>query len=143
MSRLLVDSSVLIKWFHTEGEGELAESRVLRDSHQRGEVEAYMLDLAVYEVGNVLVRALHWGPSEAADQLEDLLSICGTPLVMASEWLSIAAQLASSHRLTFYDAAWAAAAQGLGIPLVSSDRDLVVAGLAESPKAIVERLRLS
>jgi predicted nucleic acid-binding protein len=53
----------------------------------------------------------------------------------------LAATLAGDYGLTFYDASWAAAARALDIPLVSSDRQLVGAGLAESPRDIVTRLR--
>ncbi|MFT4219462.1 MAG: hypothetical protein QM611_02935 [Microbacterium sp.] len=45
--------------------------------------------------------------------------------------------------MTRYDASWAAIARELGIALVTADRRLVDAGLAESPTAVAERLRLS
>jgi predicted nucleic acid-binding protein len=142
MTDLLLDTSVLIKWFHAEGEEELAEARLLRAAHLRGDVEAHILDLALYEVGNVLLRALRWDPADAADQLDDLLTIMGTPIVSALEWLRLAAELSSAHGLTFSDAAWAAAAQSMGIPLVSADRQLRSAGLAESPTSAVRRFDL-
>jgi len=140
--RLLLDTSVLIKWFHSSGEGELAEARALRAAHLSGQVDAHLLDLALYEVGNVLVRALDWPADQVADQLEDLLTICGTPLVMTEEWLRDAASIATEHRLCFYDAAWAAAARGLSIPLISADQRLIRTALAESPTSAVQRLRL-
>jgi predicted nucleic acid-binding protein len=61
---------------------------------------------------------------------------------MAVEWLHLAAELGERHGLTFYDAAWAAAAEALGISLISVDAQLLAAGLAESPAAVVQRLRL-
>jgi len=78
-----------------------------------------------------------------ADQLDDLLVIFGPPLLSSPEWLRDAADLASSRRLTFYDAAWAAAARGLGVPLVSADGQLLAAGLAETATATVRRLGLT
>ena len=54
---------MLIKWFHSAGERDLAEARLLRDAHLAGRVDTHILDLAVYEVGNVLSRALRW-PAE-------------------------------------------------------------------------------
>ena len=45
-------------------------------------------------------------------------------------------------RLTFYGACWAAATRALGVSLVSADTQLLHAGLAESPQAVVHRLRL-
>ena len=142
MTALLVDTSVLVKWFHTEGEGDIDAARALRSAHVTGVVEAHILELAVYELGNVLVRALGWAAGEVADQLHDLLVLVGTPVVMSPDWLAEAATLAVEHRLTFYDASWAAAAGELGVSLVSADRQLLRSGLAESPSRIVERLGL-
>jgi predicted nucleic acid-binding protein len=143
VTTLLIDTSVLVKWFHSEGESELAEARSIRAATQTGEVQSRVIDLALYEMGNVLLRALGWNGSDVANQLEDLVIICGPPLAMAAEWLRHAAELGERHRLTFYDAAWAAAAEGLGISLVSADAQLIAAGLAESPAAVAQRLRLA
>lgn len=143
MTRLLLDTSVLIKWFHSDGESELEQARALRSAHVTGELDAHMLDLASYEVGNVLTRALRWTATDVADQLDDLHAILGPPLVMTPIWLRRAATLAHIHTLSFYDASWAATAVELGIPLISADRGLLAAGLAESPSEIATRLKLS
>jgi predicted nucleic acid-binding protein len=143
VTRLLVDTSVLIKWFHETGESEVGEARAIRDAHARGDVDAHIIDLAVYEVGNVLVRALHWPADDVADQLDDLLAITGVPIVTTLGWLRDAAALAEANDLSFYDASWAATAAALGIPLVSADRRLLAARLAESPSDIAARLKLA
>jgi predicted nucleic acid-binding protein len=143
VSRLLIDTSVLIKWFHTEGEAELAEARTLRSAHVNGDLDAHMIDLAMYEIGNVLLRALNWSPVEVADQLDDLLAIVGPPLISSPAWLRRAAMLGYQHNLSFYDASWAAASAELKVPLVSADRKLHGAGLAESPTQACARLQLS
>ena len=143
MTRLLVDTSVLVKWFHSEGESELDEARALRRAHVSGDVDAHILDLATYELGNVLSRSLRWSASDVADQLDDLHAIVGAPLVMAPAWLRRAATLAQTHALSFYDASWAATALELSIPLISADRRLVRAELAQSPSEIAARLQLS
>lgn len=142
MIRLLIDTSVLIKWFHSQGEAELVEARALRKAHERGDISAHVLDLALYEAGNVLVRALGWDARDVANQLHDLITILGTPLVMAPAWLPDAATLARTRGLTFYDAAWVAAARGLSITLVSADAKLLVEGLAESATVTSRRLGL-
>lgn len=142
MTHLLIDTSVLIKWFHSEGESELLESRAIRRAHVSGALDAHILDLATYEVGNVLTRALRWEPAEVADQLDDLETVIGPPLVMTADWLRYAAALAHEHGLSFYDASWAATADRLNMSLVSADRQLLAAGLAESPSDAVARLKL-
>lgn len=140
MTRLLIDTSVLIKWFHSDGENELAQARAIRDAHVRGEIDAHILDLAIYEVGNVLVRALRWGADDVAGQLDDLIAIIGPPLVMSYDWFPLAARLAETHGLSFYDASWAAAAAELNITLVSADRRLLTTGLAETASEVCSRL---
>ena len=143
MSRLLLDTSVLIKWFHAEGEAGLAEARTLRSAHVNGDIDVHMIDLALYEIGNVLVRALSWNPVDVADQLDDLLAIVGPPLSISSSWIRRAALLAYQHNLSFYDASWASASAELKVPLVSADRKLYGAGLAETPTQACARLQLS
>ena len=143
MTRLLIDTSVLIKWFHDAGESELAEARAIRDAHIRGDLTAHVLDLAIYEVGNVLSRALKWTATDIGDQLDDLLTIVGSPIMMTRGWLRDAAVLAEAHVLSFYDASWAATAAALGVSLVSADRRLLTAGLAEAPSAVTSRLNLA
>jgi predicted nucleic acid-binding protein len=142
VTRLLIDTSVLIKWFHSDGEHEVPQARALRTAHANGQVDVHVLDLAYYELGNVLIRALGWPASDVADQLDDLTTILGPPLVMTAPWLRRAAELADEHTLSFYDAAWAAAASELGVPLVSADRKLLAAGLAQTPTNIATRLSL-
>ena len=142
MTQVLVDTSVIVKWFHHEGEGELAGARAIRDAHIAGLLDAYILDLALYELGNVLSRSLRWPARDVADQLDDVLEIFGTPLSLSRDDLRNAALLASTHSLTFCDAAWASSAEGLAIPLVSADLQLLASHLAESPAGFAERLRL-
>jgi len=142
LTRLLIDTSVVIKWFHEAGEDDVVEARAILDAHVRGELDAHILDLAVYEVGNVLARALSWSAGDVADQLDDLLAITGPPIVMTQAWLRSAAALAKAHALSFYDASWAAAAAELAVPLVSSDRRLLTAGVAEAPADLAARLKL-
>jgi predicted nucleic acid-binding protein len=143
VTRLLIDTSVLIKWFHDAGEGELQQARAIRDAHVRGDLDAHVLDLAIYEVGNVLTRALKWRSADVGDQLDDLLAIVGPPIVVSPDWLRDAAVLAETHQLSFYDASWAAAAAALGVSLVSADRRLLAAGLAETPASVTTRLNLA
>lgn len=65
---VLADSSVLIKWFWAHGESEVESARALRDAHVEGHINLSVLDLAVYEVGNVLVRPLSL-PAKVASRL--------------------------------------------------------------------------
>jgi predicted nucleic acid-binding protein len=62
---------------------------------------------------------------------------------VAQHWLRQAALLAEGHALSFYDASWVAAAAALEIPLISADRRLLAAGLAQSATEMSSRLGLA
>lgn len=127
---LLVDTSVVLKWFHEDGESEVDEARALLQAHRDGREQVLVLDLAAYELGNVLLRPLKLPGPVVSQQLRLLLSLCGPLVHPRPSWLDAAADLGERHGLTFYDASWAAAAQALECPLVSADRLLLASGLA-------------
>lgn len=139
---MLIDTSVLVKWFHSEGEAELDPARALRAAHLSGQAPARVLDLAQYEFGNVLLRRLRLPADRVRQALAALRTAVGEPVVFDQAWVKLAAVLGEAHGLTFYDACWAAAARHVGVPLVSADRQLLDAGLAESPTAAATRLGL-
>src|SRR5262249_51596260 len=140
MTAVLVDTSVVLKWFHAEGEGDLAEARALLAAHRAERITAYLLDLSLHEVGNVLMRSLRWPAAAVADQLDDLVVICGPPLVPDRGGLREAAGWAAGQGRTFSDASFGAAASGTGTRLISADKQLLAAGLAESPRAFTQRM---
>ena len=72
---VVCDASIVLKWFHDEGEQDVDEARVLLSAHQAGLITAWILDLTLYEVGNVLLRALGWPAADVAAQLDDLGAI--------------------------------------------------------------------
>lgn len=139
---MLIDTSVLVKWFHSEGETELGPARALRAAHVSGRAPARVLDLGQYEFGNVLLRRLRLPATRVGEALASLRTVLGEPVAFDHAWVKLAAALGEAHGLTFYDACWAAAARHVGVPLVSADRQLLDAGLAESPTAAATRLGL-
>ncbi len=130
---VVCDASVALKWFHAEGEEEVPEARALVAAHQARTVALLVLDLTAYEVGNALMR----GRAKAtADQVATVLwalgEICLAVRPEANE-LRLAAELAERHRLTIYDAAYAAVAQSREATLATLDRALLAAGLGSRP----------
>ncbi|MGH7904679.1 MAG: type II toxin-antitoxin system VapC family toxin [Candidatus Dormibacteraceae bacterium] len=138
MTDVICDASVVLKWFHDEGEQEVEEARRLLASHRKGMLTTWVLDLTFYELGNILLRALRWPAAEVAAQLDDVRAICAVLVPNATE-LRLAAQLAEAHALTFYDAAYAAAARSRGAALATADRALLGAGGGEPPGVIAAR----
>ncbi len=135
------DASVALKWFHAEGEEEVAESRSLLDAHKERTVALAVLDLTAYEVGNGLLRGrARAKASQVATVLSALEAICPA-LRPREEEMALAAALAERFELTLYDAAYAAVASKRGAVLVTLDTALLDAGLGQRPSQLAERLK--
>jgi predicted nucleic acid-binding protein len=128
LTDVVCDTSVVLKWFHEEGEQEVEQARALLAAHRGGLLTTWILELTFYELGNILVRSLGWRATDVADQLDDLRAICPV-LDPAADALRRAAELAETHALTFYDALYAATAQLHGAALATADERLLASGL--------------
>jgi predicted nucleic acid-binding protein len=133
---VICDASVVLKWFHAEGEEEVGDSRTLLDLQTSGAIALSVLDLTVYEVGNALVRGMGAPAAAAQTALESLALICPRVAPTTAELVD-AMVLAERHGLTVYDAAYAAVAQNRGARLVTLDRLLLNAGLGIRPSQFV------
>ena len=121
MSELVLDASVLLKWFHTEGEPHVEQARRLRAGFEAGEFTILASSLLWLEVLNVAARRLRW----AREQLEQLAArLEGLGVVMVEPELAHVARWATAG-LTAYDAAYVAIAEQSGTELVTDDAELV------------------
>ncbi|GAB4276125.1 MAG: hypothetical protein Kow0056_06390 [Coriobacteriia bacterium] len=120
--KVVVDSSVAVKWFLGEGEEHVAEARSLLDAHAAGTLELVAPDLLVLEVLNALK---HRGVGDAAlVAAAEALRLARLEFHPVSELADDAARLAAAHDLTLYDAAFVALALDLDAELVTVDRKL-------------------
>lgn len=127
----VVDASVALKWFlplEREPDGELARAAI-------GRLAMRTTTLAVHEVGNALIRGSGQTAARVEAALDLLLEICGDPFDLLPEDHAVAAELAVSHGITFYDASYAAIARRTGRRLLSADGDLLDPELATSLSA--------
>lgn len=133
------DASVVLKWFHETGEEDVDSARALLEAYADDRIALVVLDLTTYEVGNALLRgAANATPESVATVLEALGDLCPHVSLEPAE-RRLAADLAGEHGLTFYDAAYAAAARSRSGLLATFDRQLLAAGLGLRPSAILVR----
>ena len=123
--KIVVDSSVLVKWFKRRDEDLVAEAQALLDAVETRPFEVHVPALLLYEVGNILLlkTALTSAALDAAlAHLEALPFSVAPP---ATPLLKRAARLGRDLGLTFYDASFLALAVELGCPFITADRRLV------------------
>jgi predicted nucleic acid-binding protein len=121
-AKLVVDTSVLIKWFKTRDEDLLKEARALLEEVETRPIETHVPALLLYEVGHILLLKTRLGLAgldDVIDHLETLPFIVAPP---ATPLLKRATRLGRELGLTFYDASFLALAVELDCPYVTADR---------------------
>ncbi len=129
---MVLDASVVLKWFGTEGERKFEEARSLRKRYEKGEIIVTVPSLLFLELLNVAGR--RWGWDEGALQdlaaaLDDLgFDVGDADLATVAAWVT--------KGLTTYDAAYVALAESRKVELITDDdRILAVAKTLALPLA--------
>jgi predicted nucleic acid-binding protein len=120
---LVVDASIAVKWFITDGEDGVVAADDLLEQHIQGVIRLAAPALLVHEVLNVLRR-----PGRVSPALSDAIrALFGVDLMLVSpdEALMVrAAELVAERGLSTFDAAYVALAEALKCELVTADRRL-------------------
>ena len=122
LAAIVVDASVVVKWFNVEEYSENAER--LKDKHVKAQVTLVSPALMVFEVLNALRYNPELGASDVKEALGDLLGI-QIKLYPVEEWMSQAIMLAYDYGLTIYDASYIALANHLNCLLYTADSELL------------------
>ena len=125
MNDVVLDASVVLKWFHSEGERHLDAARSLRAEFEAGELLVFAPPLLRLELVNVAGRRWGWAESalvELALALGELgFEFVEPELERVAIW--------TARGLTAYDAAYVAVAEEHALRLVTDDERIVdVAG---------------
>jgi predicted nucleic acid-binding protein len=130
---LLLDASVWLAALDRDDRYHDA-ARALIAAAADGTATLAALDLTLYEIANVAVVRWH-SPVDAERLAQLVFATClGTLERIDAELLNVAADIASEHGITVYDAAYVATSRRRDWTLVSADlADLVSRGLAIPP----------
>jgi len=124
---LVIDTSVALKWLKPQGEQHVEAATALLEQHQAGSVVLHAPTHLLLEVMNAL-----WSHRATAAQITRAVRLLRQLHIVFVEpapgLLGRAAELAVAHRVTAYDALFAALAEDLGCELVTDDRKLAGSG---------------
>lgn len=125
VAAVCVDASVGAKWFLPD-ESDGPAARALLEGYVLGKLNIVVPDLFFYEVGNLLSVAVRRGRLPERVALQSLEELERLHLETISPRGEMDSALAFSQRLglSFYDAAYLAAAERRGLPLVTCDEKL-------------------
>lgn len=121
--KYVVDASIIVKWF-SRFEQDVENSEKLLNSHIEGASMLVSSSLVLYEVCNALRFNPNFGEKDVSRAVTNLLKL-ELELVDFSEVFGPAIELAFSHDITIYDAAYIAVSRTHHIPLITADYKLL------------------
>jgi predicted nucleic acid-binding protein len=117
----VLDASVVVKWFHSEGEQHVLPARALRKQFEAGELRVLAPSLLWLEIVNVAARRWGWTETELAALARSLTDLGFEPadpdIAAVARW--------AARGLTAYDAAYVAVAEHAAARLITDDDEIV------------------
>ncbi len=123
-TKIVVDTSVLIKWIKTRDEELRREALSLLEIILRDRLEVIVPSLLLYEVGNLLLRKTRLASNAVATALDHVLALPITFVNPEPALLRRAARLGRGLQLTFYDSSFLAVAEVVDGLFITADRKL-------------------
>lgn len=120
---LVLDSSVLAKLFFKEEGSE--EATELLEFCAEESVSLAALELALYEVGNVIWKKLRNKEIDGRKYMKQLRLLSIDFVSLDEELMLKAMETAQKHGVTYYDGGHVALAEMRRAPLVTEDRELL------------------
>lgn len=122
---LVLDASVVVKWFSKEEDSEKAIE--LRDKFVNREVFIVCPDLVLYEVANALRYNKNLDENDIREAIGSLYDMEIDIIVPTKEVMARAIEFAREFNITIYDAVYVSLADILNAKLITADKMLVKA----------------
>jgi predicted nucleic acid-binding protein len=120
-SQMILDASVVAKWFLSENDTETALE--IRDRYVDGDIDVEIPDLLIYELAN-LMRYKRMGENEIREVIDSIFSMDFLIIAPTPSLMEMASNIAISHDITIYDAVYVALGKYFGTPIITADRKL-------------------
>lgn len=134
VEKVVVDASVVVKWYNLEEHTEKALQ--LRAAYAAGRLDIVAPYLVAYEVANSLRYNPDFGELDLTSAISDLLDMQIDFRLLDEEQIAKSSELAYKHGITVYDSTYLALAKTAGMVLYTADDRLIVKVPAEGVKHI-------
>jgi len=110
MKRLVVDSSVIVKWLHQQEERYLDNANKIIKDAESGNVTLTTSELAKYEVGNALLLSKKISLKDAKISFKGFYLLPIQFIAQSEDEAGETYQIAKENKITYYDASFMALA---------------------------------
>lgn len=121
MQKLVVDSSVIVKWLNQQDEALTTQADKILKAAQRKNVVLLTSELARYEVGNAIVVHKEISSNESEVIFKDLFTLPIQFISLSEELANETYQIAMQSKITYYDASFLALAKYYDATLITDN----------------------
>lgn len=121
MGKVVVDSSVIVKWLNQKDESYLKQAEAVLKDASDGKIELLAPEIAKYEVGNALLAGKKLSYSEGKEALDLLFSLPLSFYLTSFELAQSSYLIADMAGITYYDASFIALAKEEQATLVTDN----------------------
>jgi len=125
MKKILIDTSVVIKWYKTVGEERVIEARKYLKEYINNELKICVSQLTILELLNQAVSDVHFSQEQWRKIIDDFFQLSLEILYFDKELATKIYEIGKRYRLTAYDASYIALAQSLKTDFITADKKLV------------------
>jgi predicted nucleic acid-binding protein len=118
---IILDSSVVVKWFSTETKS--AQALKLLDSYIQGTVELTISEILICEIGNALRYKPDYDIQKWKTALQQLYNLHMNQTPLTEDLTSRTGEIAYEGKVTFYDALPVAIAENKKIICITADEE--------------------
>lgn len=122
VNNLVIDSSVVIKWFSQEED--TIKALKIRSNFLRGGVTMVVPDIQLYEIANALRYNKIFSKKDIKEAVNSLIDLGINIFVPTKDVLERAVELSYKFNISFYDAYFVALATTLNFLLITADEKL-------------------
>ncbi|MBI2334604.1 type II toxin-antitoxin system VapC family toxin [Candidatus Daviesbacteria bacterium] len=120
MKKIVVDSSVMVKWLNSQNEDHLEQANKVLQDAEDGIIMFLAPELSRYEIGNALLKK----KMDLSKALDTLVTAYNIPVQFVPETPQLALatyKIADEEKITYYDAAFLALAKQEEATLVTDN----------------------
>lgn len=122
MTLLVLDSSVLLKWFKEEKYSEI--SIKIKEGFVKGSHEVVVPDLVLYEMTNAMRYSEAFDPDLTKRSLDSFIDLGLDIVTPTQNLLNMAVDLSGEYETTLYDAIFVSLAKLIDATFVTADESL-------------------
>lgn len=122
VNNLVLDSSVVIKWFSQEEDTNKALK--IKSNFLKGEITLVVPDVQLYEIADALRYNKTFSEKDVKESIKSLIDLGINIFVPTKDVLEKAVELSYKFNISFYDAYFVALAAALNFLLITTDEKL-------------------